>query len=258
MGHISFKKLVDYRVENKKKKSEEEEMATEKNINSKKNEEWVWVEGFKGTDFNMMCRNYQYEMNKQHDMPEGAEIIDCESGFHLCLTMKHVDSYYGVGCGNRYFRVKALVRKSDLDEYDMNSRGGGSLFPRFKYGPVNGGIMIDDSRNKLAAKSIIFTEELTRDEILTGIGVDTSEWTEEQKDRALIESVLNIESEIRKEKEKKEMAERLEQLVELGYSRPFAKHVIYTLGRFDAAFAAGSQSDLSMDMKCLMILHEED
>ena len=46
-------------------------------------EEWIWVTGYKGTDKDMKCRDYQYELGKQHDMPEGTDITMCYSGFHF-------------------------------------------------------------------------------------------------------------------------------------------------------------------------------
>ena len=221
---------------------------------SKKNEEWVWVEGFKGTDFGMKCRDYVYRMHEQHDMPEGSEITDCVSGFHLCLTIKQVLTYYPLYNGNRYFRVKALVRKSDLDEYDKDYIDSPYMILNltalsYVQSPIK--------RDKLVAKSIVFTEELTSDEILTGIGVDTSEWTEEQKDRALVEGVANIESEIEKEKAKKKAESEIEQLVLLGYSTPFAEYIVRNLDKYDVAFAVGSQSDLSMDTKIQIIFKDE-
>lgn len=78
---------------------------------SKGTEEWVWVTGYKGTDKDMKCRDYQYEMNKQHDMPEGSEIDICRSGFHFCDKPEDVFRYYRAERGNRFFEVKALVRR---------------------------------------------------------------------------------------------------------------------------------------------------
>ena len=63
-------------------------------------EEWVWVTGYKGTDRDMKCRNYQYEMGKLHQMPEDEVIVDCASGFHLCLNMNDVAKYYEIGNGH--------------------------------------------------------------------------------------------------------------------------------------------------------------
>ena len=55
----------------------------------KEAEEWVWIEGYKGTYRDMTCANdYQFELGKRFDMDcEGDEIKQCEKGFHLCLTL---------------------------------------------------------------------------------------------------------------------------------------------------------------------------
>lgn len=37
-------------------------------------EEWVWVDGFKGTDKDMKCRDYQYELNKCFDISDDKDI----------------------------------------------------------------------------------------------------------------------------------------------------------------------------------------
>ena len=83
----------------------------------KPQEEWVWVDGYKGTDKDMKCRDFQYELHKVYDMPEDAEIVECSSGFHLCLEKEHVFRFYDIGKGNRFFKVKALVCRSDYESY---------------------------------------------------------------------------------------------------------------------------------------------
>lgn len=117
-----------------------------------KTEEWIWVEGYKGTDKNMKCRDFQYELGKQFDMPEDEEIEACNSGFHLCRDLADVYSYYDIGNGNRFFKVKALVRKEDYDRMERES----SIYMFSLYSRHD---------SKLAAKSIEFISELTPDEI---------------------------------------------------------------------------------------------
>lgn len=185
-------------------------------------EEWIWVEGYKGTDANMCCRGYQYEIGKQYDMPEGAEVKECEVGFHLCRDLGDVFGYYNIVSGNRFFMVKALVRKKDYDRY-------GDFY-----------LYSFDKRDKLAAKSIIFISELTRDDILKGTVVE--ELSSQYKDMAIL---IGVGDAIR--------AYKADTLVADGYSAAFA-HDIVVRGHFDKAHAVGSQSDLSMDMKVLYIL----
>lgn len=192
-------------------------------------EEWVWVDGYKATDANMQCRGYQYELGVQYDMPEDEPIQVCESGFHLCLNLHDVFYYYSIGGGVRFFKVKALVRKVDKYNYCGAVRYS------------DGWYTTSTSKNKLAAKSIIFTHELTYDEILKDS--DAQNLPENYKKMAIDVSI-------------KYAVEHytINTLVEDGYSIPFATY-INKVGKFDIAHAFGSQKDLSMDMKVLGILY---
>ena len=185
-------------------------------------EEWIWVEGYKGTDKNMQCRGFQFELGTQYDMPDGQEIIECCSGFHLCKKLQDVFNYYSIGDGNRFFKVKALVRKADTERY----RSG--YHPYFNY------------TDKLASKSIIFLSELTADEILKGHEI--TELPEQYKLMALETSIREATT-----------AYQIGILVEDGYSEAFA-HYIANNDKFEAAHALASQKDLSMDVKVLTML----
>jgi hypothetical protein len=200
-------------------------------IQEQPEEEWIWVEGYKGTDANMCCRDYQYELGKQYNIPDEEEVKICENGFHLCLSMKDVQSYYGIGNSNRFFKVKALVRKSNVDRYKetlLVEHGGLEYYIGFS--PIN----------KLVAKSIIFISELTQDEILTN--TDVNGLSKKYKDIAI---KVNIQAAIE--------TYQINTLVKDGYSKAFAVYLVNN-GLFDKAHAVGSQDDLSMDMKVLWIL----
>ena len=93
-------------------------------------QEWIWVEGYKGTDSNMMCKSQQYELNTKYVID--GEPIKCSNGYHFCKYINNVFDYYKYDFHNRYFKVKALVKKSDWDGRD----------------------------DKYVAAAIIFTEEL--------------------------------------------------------------------------------------------------
>lgn len=191
-----------------KRKEDEKEMPPK--------EEWIWVEGYKGTDKDMKCRGYQFSLNSKYDMPEGEAINLCHSGFHFCLNLPSVFGYYPISDNNRFFKVNALVRKSDYN------------------------YVKDSLNNKLAAKSIIFTSELTNSEIL--IGDTYADYDDTEKDLIRAFGINHV--------------TRLRQvgmLTKLGYSGPFAELIIKE-GYFDIAMAVGSQSDLSMDMKVFMIM----
>lgn len=194
------------------------------NTSKKQTEEWIWVKGFKGTDSNMRCKDMQYELNTQYDMPEDAKIVECMLGFHLCRDLGDVYHYYEIKNDHRFFEVTALVRKSDYDNY----------------GGFTGGMWLFKS-DKLVAKSIIFTRELTTDEILEPYE-ETREWSDQYKQLALSVGVAEAKYHM-----------DADDLVSLGFSKPFALHVSKA-GKYETAKAIGSQPGLSMDVKALLIL----
>lgn len=186
-------------------------------------EEWVWINGYKGTDTDMVCRDFQYKLNAMYEMPDDEEISLCSSGFHFCKELKDVFRYYKVGSNNRFFEVRALVKRVDAE----------------------------NCTEKLAAKSIMLTRELDVDEILKAvisllrpserIIIKLDKWTDEQKKRALSIGLREAYLEV-----------LTDNLVAYGYSRPFAAHIVF-IGGYDVACAVGSQEDLSMDMKAMYI-----
>lgn len=224
-----FKKSIEETKEYKKAIEEVEKVLEE--AKPEPEEEWIWVEGYKGTDKNMCCRGYQYELVKQYNMPEDEKIIECESGFHLCFSLRDVMEYYPIGQGNRFFKVKALVRKSDKDEY------GKKLYEDYR-----GYRYCVGHNNKLASKSIVFLSELSIDEILKD--TDVQNLPEAYKKMAIDSSMETAIDEY-----------HLNILLEDGYSKPFAYHIVKNTKSFDIAHAIGSQPDLSMDMKVLTILY---
>lgn len=203
-------------------------------------DEWIWVEGYKGTNRNMCCRDYQFELGKQFDMPEGSEIDLCHSGFHLCKKLCNVYNYYNIGDGNRFFKVKALVRKRDADN---PMRSGASIWRN----GLNG-------EDKLASKSIVFLEEISTEEIFDAYEHGTKDWSLEDKMFAREKGVGHVRELIKHRDDDTKIAT----LVELGYSETFARYIVVDREAYGIAFAVGSQKDLSMDMKVFMILKDED
>lgn len=203
-------------------------------------EEWIWVDGYKATEHDMKCRDFQYVLGEQHTMPEDAEIEECNSGFHLCKELGDVFKYYGVGGGHRFFRVRALVRKEDYEQYGYYTKE----YEEYKKNRTllsywGGNIYVD----KLVAKSIIFDSELTPDEILVySIDLNDPMWTYEYKKLALESCVEDACDRY-----------KADNLVKLGYSLPFAQLIIESAGRYECALAVAAQPDLSMDMKCWLI-----
>jgi hypothetical protein len=196
-------------------------------------EEWIWVEGYKGTDKDMKCLNYQYELGVQYDMPEDEPIQECKSGFHLCLSLHDVYDYYPVGEGNRFFKVKALVRASDAKKYQSSY----IYYSDTQY-------FTGSRNNKLASKSIIFLSELASDEILEGAKI--IHHLPSQYYQMAIDHSINYAFETYQK----------DALIEDGYSEAFAYHII-SIKKFDIAHAVGSQKDLSMDVKVLTILYDK-
>lgn len=175
----------------------------------------------------MVCRDYQFELGKQFDMPEDAVIEDCRSGFHLCLKLRDVFGYYGIGRGNRFFEVRALVREKDAEEYGK--------IPKPTYGTYT----FREPRTKLAAKSVEFIRELTIDEIFAV--TEHKNESDEFKACAIhvgIEAAKNV--------------SRVKHLVKLGYSEAFSAYVAEN-GHYEDAVALASQPGLSMDIKALLI-----
>lgn len=184
-------------------------------------EEWVWVTGYKGTNKNLVCRDYQFEIGKQFDMPTDQPIKMCSSGFHFCDKISKVFNYYSVTNGNRFFEVKALVRRWKKDGYYMT----------------------EQSNDKMVAKSIIFTRELTIDEIFDNINDCriTKDWTTEQKELARQTNVGEVCRSI-----------EIKDLIDLGYSDAFATFA-RDRGGYEIARTMAKIPDLSTDVKILTI-----
>lgn len=192
-----------------------------------RSKEWVWVEGYKGTDENMCCRGYQFELGKQHDMDcEDEEISLCNTGFHLCKELTSVFNYYPVGANNRYFKVKALIEK------------------RWN---IDGGDWIHG--DKLVAKSIIFEEEVSDAEVLKAVReCERSKYIAEIDDEHLKECrSIGVDNVVKNY--------LINILIQDGYSETFAKYLIEDEGQyiFKCAHVLGSMNEMSMDKKVELI-----
>lgn len=200
-------------------------------------EEWIWVDGYKGTNKNMICRDFKYELNKQFDMPEDAKIEACHSGFHFNLYLADTFDFYNIGNGNRFFKVKALVRKSDFENYKHS--GGSSFISTYSYQRIDYDAAPGYNR-KLAAKSIILTEEVPMNSILKD--TPAGALPDRYKSMAIEHDIGAAIGQF-----------RIDTLVGDGYSLAFAYHIV-KCNKYEVAHAVGTQKDLSMDMKVLMIL----
>ena len=74
----------------------------------------VEVIAYKGMEFNMTCKGFQYEIGKTYKTDK-AEL--CKWGFHACLNPRDVLGYY-FQKGSRYFKVKLSgeVAKCDISD----------------------------------------------------------------------------------------------------------------------------------------------
>lgn len=186
-------------------------------------EEWIWVEGYKGTDRDMRCRDCQFELGKQFDIPGDEEVKLCHHGFHFCKELRDVYEYYALRGCHRFFKVKALVRKSDYDGYGRLVPDEGSGFTTI---------------DKLVAKSIIFERELTLDELIRATKFKDCE-DEEFKKQIRENGVRWAQAEL-----------KVRELVGIGYCREMAEYCADSHPeRFALARALGNQDNVSWETR---------
>ena len=63
------------------------------------------IQGFKGFDENLKCRDFQYEIGKEYKMKEKPVI--CDTGFHFCRYPLDMFRYYEPVNGNRFCEIEA-------------------------------------------------------------------------------------------------------------------------------------------------------
>lgn len=102
------------------------------------NKDYVMVEGYKATNKDMACRNFQYKLGEKYIVEGEPEI--CHNGFHFCLNLKDTFQYYDVN-ESRFFKVRGLVKYEDIKKFNR-------------------------SDDKLVAKEIEFIEEIGFDELV--------------------------------------------------------------------------------------------
>lgn len=143
-----IKKMLDELDEKERKKRELQRV-----IELQEQEEWVYVEGIKGMTEDMKgYDNFQFEVGKTYIKDGLIEI--CKNGFHLSLNLEDVLHHYGICKGNRFFKVRALVRKKDLDEYGTIIEVDNFFYGKQKI-----------IKNKLVSKEIEILEELSDEEL---------------------------------------------------------------------------------------------
>lgn len=114
-------------------------------------EEWIWVEGYKGVNENMQgYGGFQYELGVEYSID--GEIEVCKNGFHFSKNLKDANRYKDC-LSHRFFKVRGLVKASDAAMYGKKKY----IYDTMSYSDY----YITD---KLAAKKIILTEEITNSE----------------------------------------------------------------------------------------------
>lgn len=97
-------------------------------------QEWIWIDAYKGTDANMRCKGKQYVMNVEDNY--GNKVVLGSKGYHVCTDLKHCFKTYDYDFSNRFFKVRALVKATDYQYRNPNN-------------------------TTLVAKAIKFVEEIT-------------------------------------------------------------------------------------------------
>ena len=116
--------------------------------------EWIRVKGYKGMKEDMKAHyDFQYELGKTYTVEDPDSVAICEYGYHFSLNLKDVFRYYDLVNNNRFFKVEALVRKEDYDEY----------------GKVYTTTIFSDRVDKLVAKEITILEEVSVEEMFEEI-----------------------------------------------------------------------------------------
>lgn len=97
-------------------------------------QEWIWVDAYKGTDANMKCKGKQYRMGVEDNYV--GKVALGKKGYHVCTDLKHCFKTYDYNFSNRFFKVRALVNAKDYQYRNPNN-------------------------TTLVAKAIKFVEEIT-------------------------------------------------------------------------------------------------
>ena len=82
-------------------------------------QEWIWVDAYKGTDANMTCKGKRYVMNVE-DHYNGNVKLGVK-GYHVCTDIKHCFKTYDYDFCNRFFKVRALVKATDYQYRNPNN-----------------------------------------------------------------------------------------------------------------------------------------
>ena len=82
-------------------------------------QDWIWVDAYKGTDANMVCKGKQYRMNIEDTY--GDKVVLGSKGYHVCTDLKHCFKTYDYNFSNRFFKGKALVNAKEYQYRNPNN-----------------------------------------------------------------------------------------------------------------------------------------
>src|SRR3984893_893494 len=73
------------------------------------------VKGFKAFNDDFTCRDFQFELDKTYELPEGQVPVLCSRGFHFCTMPLDCNNYYN-GNNSRHAEVEAWDVIHDNDK----------------------------------------------------------------------------------------------------------------------------------------------
>ena len=82
-------------------------------------QEWIWVDAYKGTDANMTCKGKKYRMGVEDTY--GDNVVLGSKGYHVCTNLQHCFRNYDYDFKNRFFKVKALVNAKEYQYRNPNN-----------------------------------------------------------------------------------------------------------------------------------------
>lgn len=110
-------------------------------------QEWIWVDAYKGTDANMMCKGKLYRMGVEDTY--GDKVVLGSKGYHVCVDLKHCFKTYDYNFSNRFFKVKALVKASEYNFRNPNNTTLVAKAIRFVSEVTNDPATIEAKRNSV-------------------------------------------------------------------------------------------------------------
>lgn len=142
-------------------------------------DEYFWVDGYKAVNKNMTAYcGFKYEVGVPFSLGENLTPVECVRGFHFCQDLRDTVLYYEDVNMNRYFEVKALIRKKDygIDFYKeqayitrLNGSSLRGVFDSLTIGaPATTKFL--NRADKIVAKEIVLTRELSEEEIFRKLG----------------------------------------------------------------------------------------